>query len=254
MRSDMHKVIVERPRKWAGKLRNREPLDENERTKISAKRDARERGGAKTLNENLRPLERFFESRVGKPWDKVWSEVCAGLKLTSAVQKHVRDHVHDLVAVRTWLLDGEVWTRQRSSKDAPVAGSTVRLYVDPRSGLLVRNKSALSYGARRREVREEESAERAKRMRALSPKQQLHLLGDGAWWEVTLARVPTTILEQPMRGKRIARCPVELPLRDVVLSAGLSSLERWQLYDAPGVYASAKRRLSKKELRDFGLR
>ena len=82
MRGDMPKVIVERARRGAAPLRKGRAVrdDDLALSKIGPKRHARLRGGEKMLNENLSPLKRFLEKQVGRPWDKVWSEVCANLK------------------------------------------------------------------------------------------------------------------------------------------------------------------------------
>ena len=255
MRGDMPKVIVERPRSGAGKLRNRKPVRDDDEllpSKIGVKRDARERGGYKSLNENLNPLKRYLESQVGRPWDKVWSEICKNLKPSNTVQQHVRDHIPDFVALKTSLKDGEVWVHDRFRR-APLKDSHVKLFVDPKSGLLRRNKYWASWNARRRAERAREQKERERRMRVLSPTKQLHLLEDGAWWEVTLAPVPTVVQEHRTRHGT-HRYPAELAVKDVVLEARLTLLSREALYDRRGVYAVAKRQLSRKEMRDLGLR
>lgn len=46
-------------------------------------RQAKEAGGSKVLNENLTPLRRYLERQVGRPWNKVYSEIAVGLKVTS---------------------------------------------------------------------------------------------------------------------------------------------------------------------------
>ena len=79
----------------------------------------------------------------------------------------------------------------------------------------------------------------ATRMHSLSPLQQLHKLADGNWWLVTLEEVDR-------HGDRS-------PLADVVLDAGLSDLPRAELYGRPRVYARAKRPLSSKEIKRYGL-
>ena len=58
------------------------------------------------LNEHLGPLRRYLDSQVGRPWDKVFSEICAHIDRSSAVQDHVRDHVEDYVTVHVILIDG----------------------------------------------------------------------------------------------------------------------------------------------------
>lgn len=54
----------------------------------------------KSLNEKLAPLRRYLVRQVGRPWDKVYSEISANLKATNAVQQHVRDHLEDYVAMK----------------------------------------------------------------------------------------------------------------------------------------------------------
>jgi hypothetical protein len=90
-------------------------------------------------------------------------------------------------------------------------------------------------------------------MHVVSPARQLHLLGDGAWWDVTLAPVPTVVQETKTRfGMR--RYEAEVGVTDVVLDARLSMLGREELYGSKRVYAVAKRQLSKKGMRDWKLR
>src|SRR5688572_532029 len=76
MREDMFKVIVERPRRGAGWSGERAPdaLDEDARAHESIVHRHRQR---KSLNENLNPLRRWLERQVDRPWDKVYSELCA---------------------------------------------------------------------------------------------------------------------------------------------------------------------------------
>ena len=83
MRSDMAKVLVERPRggyRCAGKgyLKDlqRTPIEEM-RSREGIK--ARARGNRKWFNDHLGPLRRFLLSNVGRPWDVVYSEICRGL-------------------------------------------------------------------------------------------------------------------------------------------------------------------------------
>jgi hypothetical protein len=254
MRPDMDKIIVERPRLGGGRARKGRPAREIEEApkSIGMMRAAKLKGDYKTLNENLTPLRRYLEKQIGRPWNKVWSEISAHLKPKSAVQQHVRDHVPDFVGVKSTVLDGEVWVHGRYSV-AALKDSHVRLYVDPRSGLLRRNPHRRSWNARQKAEAAKADADAAKRMRVLSPAKQLHLLADGAWWEVELAAVPTELQEVKTKyGLR--KIAVPLAVTDVVLRAGLSTLTAEALYRKAGVYAIAKRQLPSKEMRLLGLR
>src|SRR5919202_1057601 len=110
MRSDMAKVIVERPRlrghawnKPKGYHRKLHRL-RGEGLPVREGMKARWQGGTKMLNEHLGPLRRYLDSQVGRPWDQVFSEICAHIDRSSAVQDHVRDHVADYVAVHVILV------------------------------------------------------------------------------------------------------------------------------------------------------
>ena len=254
MRGDMPKVIVERARRGAGWRRKGRALrdDDLSLSEAAVKKHDSARGMTKNLNENLNPLKRYLDGQVGRPWDKVWSEVCANLKPSNTVQQHVRDHIPDFVAIKTALKDGEVWVHDRLSI-SPLKKSYVKLYVDPKSGLLRRNKHWTGWKTFKRERRVAEAQALDARLRVISVTKQLHQLDDGAWWEVTLAKVPTVVEERKTRHGA-QRYTVELGVDDVVVRAGLSKLSREKLYGRPGAFAASKRQLSKKEMRALKLR
>jgi hypothetical protein len=56
-------------------------------------------GHAKELNENLSPLRRCLERQLGRPWNKVYSEIAAHLRADNTVQQHVPDHLRNFVAI-----------------------------------------------------------------------------------------------------------------------------------------------------------
>lgn len=113
MRPDMAKVIVERPRLGGG-LRRPKGLRKRERLALVDLMPAREgyrrrwTSGTKDLNEHLAPLRRFLQSQAGRPWNKVHSEISRHLRLDSAVQSHVLDHLRDYVETNARLVDGVV--------------------------------------------------------------------------------------------------------------------------------------------------
>jgi hypothetical protein len=238
MRSDMAKVIVERPRigsrgrgKPKGYFRDQQRLSDEG---LPVREGIRKRwqGGTKTLNEHLGPLRRFLDSQVGRPWDKVFSEICAHINRDSAVQDHVRDHVQDYVATQVILIDG-----------VPCDGaggcgygqplhyrSWKHWYVCPRSGILKRIKAR----SRRRKVVEEP----APRYVQLGETAQCRFM-NGAWYLVTLKRFPLS--------------PYLSQEQDVVLGRPVKWLTSDMVKKAYGaeLYAAAKRCLSKRELRQL---
>ena len=186
----------------------------------------------------------------------MWSEIATNLAAASTVQQHVRDHVADFVAVRTFIKDGAIWLNARHGRVEPLATSCCRLYVDPRTGLLRRNKHYRSWQRKAREDRAEADRARATRMRELAPDTQLHLLDDGAWWEVKLAPLPTRRQRAPAPGTGVMRQYDVVDGQayvDVVLRPGLSQLPPGELYGRHGVYARAKRQLSRREAASLDL-
>ena len=137
MRSDMAKVIVERPRRIEGFSRRGRVLAPDDLPSHEGMRAPHVRNwGGKVLNENLAPLRRYLERQVGRKWDKVYAEISAHLRPTSAVQQHVRDHLHDFVAVTPRRLANQL--RQRPGSDL----WHQPFYVNPRTGLLCRTDRA----------------------------------------------------------------------------------------------------------------
>ena len=239
MRSDMFKVIVERPRlrfpKKVGSAYPRGRLENRlERDLETAPRSAgiaflhRE----KHLNENLAPLERFLRSRVGKPYDRVRSEIFAQLSMNSAVQKHVADHLPDLLWENTVLVEGRLHGRWKFGGFYPLedaAGNSRygrRLYVCPRTGIL-------------RELPPRKRARPAPpEVFPLGERSELRRI-DGVWTHVRFARLPDT------PAKR-AGC------FDVLLASQLTS--RWFGPDEPFQRFYGRSDRYAVELREPGLR
>lgn len=244
MRKDMSKVIVERPRlgrKAAGLRQGRtRAVEDDDGEPLRAGRGGRaptreKPAKTKNLNENLNPLRRFLQSAVGRPWNKVYSEVAENLKVTSTVQQHVRDHLEDFVAIKTRMKAGVVMAAQRFGGERTLEDDHHRFYVHPRTGLLRENPHYKSWNARWRAKRVEAEKELASRMRVVDAKTQLHKLKDDIWWEVKLARIGDGL---------------DL---DVVYAARLSNLPSATLYGRDGVRATAKRQLNKAEKKKLGL-
>ena len=142
MRSDMHKVIVERPRMLRSRWKNRKTalrLSETQRAQAigdaedydSGRPRASSARHEKFLNENLAPLKRFLMQQVGRPWDKVYSEICRTIDTRSAIGLHVLQHVKDFIAVDTFMENGEV--RERNGCWFMRARD---LYVHPVTGII----------------------------------------------------------------------------------------------------------------------
>jgi hypothetical protein len=142
MRWDMAKVIVERPRYGsrlkAGKKKGYHKYLRRTGLENLPRREpmlGRWRGMQRSLNEHLGPMKRFLRSRVGRPWNKVYQELCENVSLDNAVQNHVLTHIFDYVHRRVEVrgehvidTDGRGWWSRELRTGA--------LYVCPRSGVL----------------------------------------------------------------------------------------------------------------------
>jgi hypothetical protein len=141
VRKDMFEVIIERPRHGGGWTKEKR---QGERTDRAWGRAPGSLGmgrgrGSKSLNENLAPLLRFLRRRTGKPWSKVRSEICEVISSSSAVQKHVMDHVRDLVEENPVMIDGRPHhpaARGRSYYPLRSHPRWSQFYVCPKTGLL----------------------------------------------------------------------------------------------------------------------
>lgn len=144
MRKDMFEVIIERPRYGShGRFRKGRRQENSERAFERAPKYQGIRGGGLTtsLNENLAPLVRYLDRQVGRPWNKVRSEMSAVISVKSAVQKHVLDHLRDYVEENVVLIDGLPYALARYGGPAPIeASDRPQFYVCPKTGMLRRAK------------------------------------------------------------------------------------------------------------------
>jgi len=255
MRDDMFEIIIERPRRgsrWMTHPRRARRMDakvvaardpDSLLAKLGMQRGAKMGRAHKGLNENLAPLRRYLEKQINRPWDKVWSDICQNLSINSTVQQHVRDHVGDFVAIHTALKDGVLYGQTRYGKQHPLRHLHYRLYVDPRTGILRKNKHFVTWQTAARLERAAAEKHRATRMREIAPNIQAHKLNDNCWWEIRLAPIPTKAVTYAY-----GRTNVYDAFTDVVHRAKLSNLPVDQLYGRHGVYAVGKRQLSRREI------
>lgn len=108
----MSKVVVERPRGGHGlpsvktrfRIRNYDPDQEYDDLpgRISGLRLAKKTGHYKYFSDLLGPLRRYLRSNVGRPWDKVYSELCENLDKRKTTGRHVFEHVETEVALNCY--------------------------------------------------------------------------------------------------------------------------------------------------------
>lgn len=257
MREDMYKVIVERPRRgksgYDAAARRRNDFDG------PASLGMRAGYGYRGLNENLAPLRRYLRAQVGRPWNKVFSEICAGIDGRNTVQQHIRQHIDDFIATKIEVRDGKLIDLAQRYSFRPDDGTLHQeLFVDPRSGLIRINKSYRAWHRERVEDVKRAEAEIAARRRTIDKDTQLHLL-EGIWFQVTVSVLPPPrTREVVVKGRRVTRTIREkrydaILRREVWRSDGIED-ERERVYGARNRYGISKRQLSKRELDAHGLR
>lgn len=249
MRHDMYKVIVERPRRGGGFRSERPaPLDLDESpTHESLKHRHRNR---KWLNENLAPLRRFLASQVGRPWDKVYSEICAGIDRRNTVQKHIHQHIEGYVAIHVHLVDGVLYVDRFWNGRIPLADRWApEFYVDPVHRLLRVNAGKLDARRKSRADRHAElhnaRAVHSDVRRIVDAAIQLHRIA-GFWYRVELAPVAgNDNVIDALRHLPVSQCPR--------WDDAKNARSNYSLFDAPDAYARSKRQLNARELRHYHL-
>ncbi len=180
MRSDMGRVVIERPRRGSShkspKVRHffgriNEEGDYDGLIRLPSSRYKIYGFAPKILEKEftdvLGPLRRYLQKNVGRPWDKVCAEGRKALKSGGWGVQHVWD-AHFLGEVDTEVFqdrDGKVWSRERGYEH-PVTG----FYVHPRTGLL------------RYEPRPRFQTEPAEVKRIALPDERYYVLIRGLWF------------------------------------------------------------------------
>lgn len=138
MRSDMTKVLVERPRHGArlkdpsGYKRDIARAGENPPNKESMRKKWKKGYAGKDFSDLIGPIRRYLHSQVGRPWDKVWSDICQSDK--SKLSHHFRRHFMDFVELHVIVEDKKIYFKDDRWGRSELRGED--LYVHPVSGLL----------------------------------------------------------------------------------------------------------------------
>lgn len=267
MRTDMSKVIVERPRLGSrannddkGEIKLRQKAMENEDLLPGRQSTARgRRAYSKHLNEHLAPLRRFLNSRIGQHWSKVFAEIRQNINPKSAVQMHIMQHLLGSF--------GYVSTNVKAWADGTFTDSEGKelregWFVNPKTGCLQKNKESWIH--------------RRKYRRSLDEPKYVNVDGkyfreiEDIWYEFEFAASPL-----PTRDGR------GMPIDERYLKSGIAYhrlkgtwpqplvydafLNRHAMFDeladahgygADGqfIYATSKRQLGSREIKRYKLR
>lgn len=210
MRQDLNKLLCERERvghskKYREARRNKkfanfgeegELLPSNEGMKY---RHTRGYGDTKSFNENLSPLWGLIRKNVGRPYDKFYSELCQVFDKRSVINQHILQHLDDFLVKTLYLVDGELWVRGTYRQDEKLKGSWVEYYVDPRDGIIKKNKHYRTWKQDSRGRRAKAEAERNARFVQIDANNVLRFI-DGVWFHFELKKVPKGryVYEKPL--------------------------------------------------------
>jgi hypothetical protein len=148
MRKDMGKIITEKPRggssaknaktgmsiKWQGPDGNYDIPQ-----KQSSSRFRIHGYNAKEFTDVLGPLYRYLDKQVGRPWNKVYSELCAFLDKRKVTHAHVFTHIDGYVEKDVYKgVDGFWHSRPYGGLIGGGGRRYGSLYVNPKTGLICR--------------------------------------------------------------------------------------------------------------------
>ena len=228
----MHKIVVERPR-WnpgPGKHGRRGNLPHELLPKFEGIR--RPHAQRKAFTDLLGPLKRWLHSQVGRPWNDVYSEACAVIKPDSVIRAHIKTHLLEFVQRHTFMHEGSVCVLDtwRGGGIRPVTAKQFgrsAFYVHPETGQLQEIKPVSSHD--RRKARHEK---RHRTFRWLDARFALKQI-KGIWFACQFRAVPP---DGPFKA--------------------YETVGRGGLLRPEGVFLHciAKRQLSRRELRRYGLR
>jgi hypothetical protein len=143
------------------------------------------RNKSKYLSDHLGPLRRFLRSKVGQPWNDVYSELCHRLDRSTMAGQHVLDHVNDYVERHVELIDGVPYYKSR--RHLRLANwRQLQLYVHPETGILCDAKDTVSKAIAPASKTEEE-------LNAINLDKfhQYHRI-NGIWYLITYQEVPAS--------------------------------------------------------------
>lgn len=250
MRNDMYKVIVERPRRGGCTTygwRQLRDIEESPRQEGLRKRHQ----DRKWLNENLRPLERFLASQAGRPWSKVYAEICEHIDRRNTVQQHIHEHLSGFVAMKVAAFDGVLCYERHWSGFEPLEKYWApALYVDPVTGLLRFNRLREKARRQDRDSRLRKANSVPPHRRELDAMHQLHRI-NGIWYWVELASIEDADSDRSpaydvLRRIEPGKCPKAADKKGVTSNR--------TLFGRDDVYACRKRQLSARELREHNLK
>lgn len=148
----------------------------------------------KRFNENLNPLKDFLRTNTGRPWDKVYGDICKAFDKRKVINNHILEHLFQYVETKDLeVIEGKVYWRSNWRGLVPIKESYSEWYVDPRDGILKKTSKQPKHS-----VKKLEEAARAKKIDAVFKviNRDAHLiLSDNIWWVYEIKDTPEPVRE-----------------------------------------------------------
>jgi hypothetical protein len=186
----------------------------------------------KSLADHLGPLRRYLRSRVGEPWNDIYSDLSQRLDANSLTGQHVRDHLWDYVERHVELIDGVPHRK-------PYAGRLFRqlgdryydeFYVHPETGLLCLAERRSQRELKKRQGRWSATVGRSSEDCVVIDDTRQYRKINEIWYCITLKTLP-----------------LYLTVWDVLLKDWISP-EIAQKHYGKMIYASRKQQCNKREI------
>lgn len=260
MRKDLQKQLCEQERHGSSRSykevrRSREfnvDYDEFVGGRESMTHRYRVKGIDKNLSENFAPLWGIIRTNAGRPWDKVYSELCEVFDMRNHVNAHIIVHLFDFVETKTFIgEDGEIWVggRKYGKAEEPLKSAYCEYYVHPKNGLLLKNKHWKGWKSKYRYAKPEDP-----NVRVISKEMEFRRRDENSPWFVCTLRLlplpqgkqvfrPFGLGRRPHQGYWVTEYP-DLSVRD----AWDGKLAQYNRY-----YCNSVKSASKKDLKKWGV-
>lgn len=270
MRRDHHKLICEKERHGSSNkfhyVRHKknflaasndwewEEIEEDDEItfrstqRISMKRPYKIDESWKELTDFISPLQGFVRKNVGRVWNDVFSEFCAQYDQRSVLTKHLFQHLKGFVERKmVEREDGQLYSMSRYNGWRSLEEGYEQFYVDPRDGILKENPHYRSWRQTRKEYHRAAVESRKRTIRDVDNLTELQLI-NGTWFKVKYAyKIPylTSCISTRPDGSTYTYSITRYNYEYDPSTPKHHSWERIQV---------SKTTLSKKQLRDYGIR
>jgi hypothetical protein len=173
------------------------------------------RGKTKSFSDHLAPLRNFLHSKVGQPWNQIYSELCQSLDGRTLSGQHILSHLWGYVERYVEIIDGVPYRKPSIYRGRELGGWRYDdFYIHPDTGLLCLAERTPKVPPKKRDdLIELDSNHHYRKL-------------DGIWYQIAIADIPAFGY-----------------VWDVILRASVSKERNGS------TYAAQKRQCNKKEVR-----